>query len=76
MGERSVMMHREEVLEVSKVQRGKGGVGERLERCTRKRVGRSCWKFRVSDTLLVQGGTVFVCRQSIFRIESMRGSTA
>ena len=53
MGVRSVMMHREEVLEVSKVQRGKGGVGEWLERCTRKRVGRSRWKVRVSDILLV-----------------------
>ena len=38
VGVRSVMNHREEVLEVSKVQRGKGGVGERLESCTRKRV--------------------------------------
>jgi hypothetical protein len=31
------MNHREEVLEVSKVQIGKGGVGERLESRTRKR---------------------------------------
>ena len=81
MGVRSVI-HREEVLEVSKVQRGKGGIGERLESCTRKRVGCSCWKVRMSDTLLVEDGTVFVYRQSIFQIESkldlgwMEGSTA
>ena len=37
VGVRSVMNHREEVLEVSKVQIGKGGVGERLESRTRKR---------------------------------------
>ena len=51
MGVRSVMIHREEVLEVSKVQIGKSGVVGRLESRTRKRVGRRCWKVLVSDTL-------------------------
>ena len=60
VGVRSVMNHREEVLEVSKVQIGKGGFGERLESRTRKRMGRRCWKVRVSGTLLVEVGTVFV----------------
>ena len=81
VGVRSVMNHREEILEVSKVQIGKGGFGERLESRTRKRMGRRCWKVRVSDTLLVEDGTVCVYRQSIFQIELeldlglMKGST-
>jgi len=41
MGERSVMMRREEVLEVSEVQIGKGGVGERLESEVHAKKGRS-----------------------------------
>jgi len=57
------MNHREEVLEVSKIQIGKGGFGEWLESRTRKRMGRRCWKVRVSDTLLVEDGTVFVNRK-------------
>ena len=82
MGVRSVMNHREEVLEVSKVQIGKGDFGERLESRKRNKMGRRCWKVRVSDTLLGEDGTVYVYRQSIFQMESefdlgwMDGSTA